>query len=235
MWFQETIINWIQPFTNKYYIWFLFKYNSQYWAIQSRVEKIFDNSQDDFRKLFIENFKNQIPSPYDKLINNLFDWDLWENVEIFKDEVLNHPTIWNIISEYFLYNSDFQKLSNKIFINLQSFRDTFDSQIWISLKWEKINEKLLKKEKEYAIKFLLDWVKEIEKIYFKQFFQFKTDIEPRLIFNSPLPLTNIELDDLNQKMKELSKNIEDWKNHKFYQRLVKIIDRIFDEMIDIIK
>lgn len=235
MWIQETIINWIEPFTKRYYLRILFKYNSQYWAIQTRIEWIFENHQDDIKNLFIRNILDKIPLPYNTIFENLFKWDLWENIEKLKDDVLEHPVFWVVISEYFLNNSEFQKLSNKLFINLQSFREIFDNEIWVYLKWWKINEKLLLKEKKYAIKFLLDWVKEFEKICLKQITQFKDNIEPRLIFDNPLPLTKIEIEEINGKIKELAEIVETWENHKFYEDLLKIFDNIFDEMIDIIR
>lgn len=235
MWMSENIIDWVTPFVKKYYISLLFKFDSNYKAIQTRVNNVFDNYENDFKKIIIKSLSNDTPEELKNFINLLFNWNLWQNIEILKNDINNNDFISDLIYKYFTSNNEFNEILNELTTNLKSFREIFDKQISIYLKWEKINEKLLKKEKEYAVNMFWIWIKKFEKFYLKQINKFKKDTIPRLLFESNLPITKLEIEEIEIKSLKIWQDIENGVNDILYKELLKIIDSIIDDMIEIIK
>ena len=236
MWIQETIIEWINPFTKKFYISLLFKFNSNYKAIQSRIEKVFDKYEDEIKNLYLNYFNKhkKESSEFKKLFkSDILEWDLEKNIENMSEDILENPIFWSIIKVYLLQNEDFKKLSKNIDNNLSSFREIFDSQIWIYLKWWEININLLEKEKEQAVIFLWEWMKELEMIILNQVLKLITDITPSIMLN-PM-ITSDQIKKTNKNLNKLLKDVKNKKNHEFYNELINIIDRAFDDIIWIIK
>lgn len=234
MWIPENVITWIVPFVKKYYISLLFMANSNYKAIQTRIEAIFDEYEEELKLIIKKWIEKQVPDKFKSFFNLLLDWNLLKNIEVVENQV-NKTPLWDIIYKYFTSNKEFIKIDKEITINLKSFRETFDNQISLYLNQKSINEKLLKKEKENAVKFMRDWVKKFENLAVKQIKQFKNDIEPKLLFEAQLPLTKLELEEMNKSILKLEKDISKWVNNEFYNNLIDLTDRIFDEIIWIIK
>lgn len=235
MWIQETLVDWLEPFTKKYYIWFLFKFDSNYKAIQVWINNIFDSHDEDFKNLLISFITKESPKEIVDLVTKITQGDLYENINDIKEQAFNHPFLWDIIYNYFTSNNECKIIINDVFINLKSFRETFDKQISLYLQWKEINEKLLKKQKENAIKFLLLGAKKFEKFYLNQVTLLQKDLIPRLLFDTPLPITQIEIDDLNKKTFKLKIEVDNWANDEYYKNLANLFDIIFDEIIWLIK
>lgn len=230
MWIPEIISDWVKPFTKKYYISLLFKLNSNYKAIQSRVETVFDSHQDEIKEILLKELdfiREKLPnSQHD--INKLLDWELSNKIEEVNNKFMNDEYIWPIISRYILETEEFKKINKNVQINLISFRDTFDEQIWVYLKWSHIDIKRMEKEKKYAIEWLREWMINIKNLFLNQYKIFISDIKPVLITDSTFTEEQFQLliDNCNKMISKTDNCALD--------NLMIILGKILDEMIWII-
>jgi hypothetical protein len=228
----EKIFELVIDLAKPYYISFRFKIDRRYKVIQLRLEKIFDSYDKDFKNIFLEFIESDIVNQQNQLIlKNFFDWNLCENVDKNYKEILKHPIYWEIINRYFLENEDLKKIIEDIKLNITSFRDTFDKQIWLYFEWGKVNKKLLEKEKSQAISSLWEWIKKLEEIIIKQIIKFKEDLIPNLLYKNDLPITQIEIEEINENILKESYKIDKKLNYKMYDKLLILLDRMLDDII----
>lgn len=215
---------------------FLYKKNSSiHKAFDSRINNLFRKYEPKFFSIIQEIIIDTIPKELQWNINNFFSEWFYNTIEKSKEIIDEKYELKLLKNNYFLENQDFLRVSEDLENNLKSFKDFYDLQIKRYHESQKVDFDKLINEKNHALIFMKEWIKELEKIYFHEIIKFKNNAISALKFNSALPITEFEMSELNKLYEGIPNIIEEWKNKKYYEKLLKEINNLFTDMINLLK
>lgn len=240
------LLTWLfDKIIDKYKFWNTKKENEKNIEImQSRLKSVFNNHENDIEKLFtdvLDGMKEELLWKEDPQSNWLIgklddmkDWNLLDNIDKTAGKVEQNKVLVFFWKTFF-YDNKIRELEENLKINIDNFLDIYsrETSIYFSSNWV-ADIKLLKKEKNEILKMLKLSIYEFEKIILEKL-QWLVKLS---IVDSIKPNTSTDNDKINNMIKNVEKfanDIEEWKMIKYYNRMLKILDIMIDEMIGKLK
>jgi len=213
----------------------LYKTSSTYNAFTSRIDKLFRKFEPKFSLIIQDIIKDTIPENMQNIANDLISVWFYDTIENTEKKIEEVEALRILKNNYFLANPEFLRMSKDLENNLKSFADSYNLQIKNYHESKNIDFYKLLNEKKHCMISINEWLQEFEKIYFEEITKFKDKFILHSKFQSILPITDWEIEELNNLYNNIPNIIEQWKNKSYYERLAKEIDNLFIDMIDLLK
>ena len=212
-----------------------YKTSSTYKAFGSRIDNLFRKFESRFLSITQDIIQDTIPIELQPIINNFFSQWFYKNIETTEKKIEENEALKLLKNNYFLANPNFVRISQDLEINLKSFADSYNLQIKNYHESKNIDFNKLLNEKKHCLNSINEWLHEFEKIYFEEVTKFKDKFILVSKFQTPLPITNWEVEELDKLYSNIPSIIEEWKNKRYYEKLSIEIDNLFTDMINLLK
>lgn len=209
--------------------------------IRSRLRSIFTSHENEIKDLFtdiLNEMKQQLAGKEDDKSNWLIwkieevtEWDLLDNIDKTTEKVENNQVLVFMWKTFF-YDDHIKSIQDNLKMNTDKFLDLYsrEASIYFSSNWT-ADTKLLTKEKQEILNMVDSYIYEFEKIILEKL-QWLVQLS---IVNSIRSSSTVDDDKISKMIKNTQKfadDIKEWKMKKYYDRMLKLLSIMIDEMIE---
>ena len=163
-----------------------------------------------------------------------FRWDLLENLDKTTEDIENNEVLVFMWKTFF-YDEDIKSIESDLKINVDNFLEIYsrEAKNYFSSNIE-ADTKLLLNEKKEILKMLENAIYNFEKIILVKL-QWLVHLSIVNSINPTSTVTDEKIWKMIKNVEKFANDIGEWKMIKYYDRLLNILDKMIEEMVEKVK